>query len=90
MRLIDADRLKTVMSETVMVIVRNPKMDNKEAYVTAAFDAFEKMIQNALIIDAVPVVCCRDCKHYRYPYCEKHFDAYIRTGDWFCADGERR
>ena len=56
MRLIDADRLETIMSETVMVIIRNPIMDNQEAYVRAAFDAFGKMIHNAPVINAVPVV----------------------------------
>lgn len=54
MRLIDADRLETVLSETVMVIIRDPKTD-KEACVMAVFDEFGKIIHNAPIIDAVPV-----------------------------------
>ncbi len=55
MRLTDLDRLETVMSETVMVIIRNPKMDT-EATVMAVFDELGKIIHNAPIIDAVPVV----------------------------------
>lgn len=51
-------------------------------------------IKNAPTIDAVPVVRCKDCSHYRtnntmgYPHCEilKRFV----TGDWFCSYGERK
>ncbi len=89
MRLIDADRLETVMSETVMVIIRNPKMDTV-ANVMAAVDEFGKIIHNAPFIDAVPVVRCKDCvwcgKGY---YCTYH-DMYVEHMDWFCADGERK
>lgn len=55
-------------------------------------------------VDAIPVVRCRDCKHYQerhagktpYYVCE-NADRYTDTdffeppsGDWYCADGERK
>ena len=55
---------------------------------------------NGFSRDAVPVVRCKDCKHYRintvYPgtnmimtYCAKTGIAESRL-EWFCADGERK
>ena len=56
-------------------------------------------------VDAVPVVRCKDCKHYgndrlkrdctedkRYKprVCFHGAYAKYRDPDWFCADGERR
>lgn len=96
MRLIDADRLKTVMSETIMVIIRNPKMDNQEAHVMAAFDAFGKMLHNAPTIDAVSVVRCKDCRHWHgesendaTEECDGVIGNIRTTPDFFCAYGER-
>ena len=41
-------------------------------------------------IDAVPVVRCKDCKHYSGQFCNKN-DVYPWPKDnWFCADGERK
>lgn len=34
------------------------------------------------------LVRCKDCKWWNQPFCDKHFDAYIRNADWFCADGK--
>lgn len=53
---------------------------------------FEKDFQNAFddgykARDA-EIVHCKDCKWWNPPFCDKHFDAYIRKADWFCADGE--
>lgn len=69
MRLIDADRLETVLSETVMVIIRDPKTD-KEACVMAVFDEFGKIIHNAPIIDAAPA---------------KHGKWVVKGQDIFCS-----
>lgn len=51
-------------------------------------------------IDAIPVVRCKDCKHYRintvYPGTNMIMTYCAKTGiaesnpDWFCADGERK
>ena len=43
------------------------------------------VISRCPIIDAVPVVRCKDCKHrYSSEFCE------CRPEDAFCSDGERR
>lgn len=39
-------------------------------------------------VDAVPVVRCKDCKHYMTIHCT--CDGCCISPDWFCADGERR
>ena len=38
------------------------------------------------VVDAVPVVRCKDCKYFKTRLCENE-DNY---DDWFCADGERK
>ncbi len=57
---------------------------------------------NGFSRDAMPVVRCKDCKyaHKTYDgdckYCDMFTDddgnpiERYRSGDWFCADGERR
>lgn len=53
------------------------------------------MIESRPTVDAVPVVRCKDCKHYR-PITETRGICYhVETNqtmhmDWFCADGERK
>ena len=93
MRLIDADRLKKVMSETIMFIMQNPKMDSQEAHVRAAFVTFGKMLHNAPTIDAVPVVRCKDCRWrtgFEMDDAWHPCDEVAVNNNWFCADGERR
>ena len=47
-------------------------------------------------IDAVPVVRCKDCKHFGRYYAESKngvcnkLNIIERSEDWFCADGERK
>ena len=84
-RYIDADALDIVYEDGDMTCVRN-------------LDAVPT-------VDAVQVVRCRECKyaHLTYDgdikYCDllavKDEDGecdpcFYRSGDWFCADGERR
>lgn len=46
-------------------------------------------IDDALVIDAVPVVRCRDCvKRDITGVCRYHFD--VMRGGWFCWAGERK
>lgn len=59
--------------------------------------AFKHDIMDAPTIDAVPVVRCKDCKHYvksdaEHPdcdFCKRLICGTIRP-DFFCADGERK
>ena len=52
-------------------------------------------IDDAPTIDAVPVVRCKDCKHFiekggiLEPWCDWH-EARLFCGDGFCSDGERK
>lgn len=49
-------------------------------------------------VDAVQVVRCKDCKHFKKPlspdmwgWCKKvSMDNKATVEDWFCADGERK
>ncbi len=41
-------------------------------------------------VDAVPVVCCRDCKFYYGVNEECGCNCGYHSEDWYCADGERR
>ena len=53
-------------------------------------------IETAPTVDAVPVVRCKDCKHYKDGFCynPNTYDDEKTCGntakDWFCADGKRR
>lgn len=51
--------------------------------------------QHLPVVDAVPVVRCRDCKHYDRDECyhprhEKHLQSIFQSPDDFCSYGERR
>lgn len=47
-----------------------------------------EMINDAPTIDAVPVVRCRDCKHY-LGLAECEFEGHFSGGtDYFCSYGE--
>ena len=93
MRLIDADALIKVMIETMEALLKNPKMDNQEAHLLAAFHTVGKMIEDAKTVDAVSVVRCKDCKW------SERTDLFLLCGAWdaravddndFCSSGERR
>ena len=64
-RLIDADALKSVMIETLEKIKANPKMDNQEAHVIAAFHTVGLMIADAPTVDAVPAKAIEQFKWER-------------------------
>ena len=40
-------------------------------------------------VEYVPVVRCKDCKHYQKNTCPKRAWAYTKPDD-FCSDGEKR
>ena len=94
MRLIDADALSNAMFESVFGKVIDEHVWTSRCWIR--YKMFEWNIGNAPTIDAVPVVRCKDCKHYRYygledttvsectiDHCENPDE------EWFCADGER-
>ena len=55
-------------------------------------DALQENIKEipAPTVDAVPVVRCKDCKHYDGKWCLLLDMVNSDMGDWFCAYGERR
>ena len=57
-------------------------------------DMTPKALVEALpTIDAVPVVRCKDCKHYTEPnieYCELYGAMILWSKDDFCSRGEKR
>lgn len=94
MRLIDAEELERLFNAQI------------EQGATDAFDAFDDALQDALTIDAVPVVRCKDCKHSTLPSeltqrygvpgtmtCHNRRSPCNRRnvgGDDFCSYGERK
>lgn len=65
-----------------------------QAYVT--FMECSMRLKKQPTVDAVPVVRCEDCKHYKDGFCynpntyDDEKTCGNTTKDWFCADGERK
>lgn len=53
-------------------------------------DDVKAELEEAPTIDAVPVVRCKDCKHWWLPEEICGRKRTITSGSWFCADGDRR
>lgn len=54
MRLIDAEELERLFNEQI----------EQGVGVIGAFDAFYDALQDTPTVDAIPVVRCKECKHY--------------------------
>lgn len=81
MRLIDADALG----------VGRCSRDILPADYCAGWNGLINIINDAPTVDAVPVVRCKDCKHYRnYPDGLCYLCAVCVEPDDFCSYGERR
>lgn len=92
MRLIDADARVTVQSFDV----EHEEYDYTEMSVAEALD-FATDEGCPPVVDAEPVVRCRDCKYYNitccspgFGWCERSGHNHGTTDDWFCADGEMK
>lgn len=92
MRLIDADKLKKSM-ERMLCTGKEPL---KERYTC---DVVCCVIDEAPSVDAVEVVRCKDCKHYKYRMCEligNIMDGYyhgtfdVKRPDDFCSYGVKK
>ena len=85
MRLIDADSLKTKVEAMVVhrVIESDYDFGGNQAFDYVA----DILIEDAPTIDAVEVVRCKDCRHWRTSYCVIHGDSWEETD--YCSDGER-
>lgn len=56
----------------------------------------KRIVRDMQTVDAVMIVRCKDCKHcyvdgenVRFNVCELDHNK-VQSGDWFCADGERK
>jgi hypothetical protein len=79
-KLIDADKLLGLMSDLMF----------KEGF----RETMKTIIKNTPTVDAVPVVRCKDCKHYNTIGCSKGFgwceNMDRRTSDnFYCANGKQ-
>lgn len=98
MRLIDADALLLPDDKSDKVLVIGP---NSGKTLQLAYDLLKLKVNNAPTIDAVPVVRCRECVHYKIcdewengkrMLCEIHHHSYLgHDGDEnFCSWGQRK
>ena len=97
MRLIDADAVYKILEscEIRKATIGNPLTDWEYGY-TCGIERAEDEIECATTVDAVPVIRCKDCKHYYadpwgYGNCvfEGGVSRRTKTSD-FCSWGERR
>lgn len=98
MRLIDADQMAVDEFEAYMSAQVQITDDLKWLVNFAAHSKIQKLIADTPTVDAVPVVRCKDCKHYDMGVCLKiysdgnvHPEAWqSRRPDDFCSYGERK
>ena len=101
MRLIDADALPSrALEEKRFVFTMHDRIKN-EYIVETVYKDLADFINEAPTIDAVPVVRCKDCKHYSYEPSIHRYECNIFNGayefigyptnpDDFCSYGERK
>ena len=53
-------------------------------------EEFVRFLKKQLIIDAVPVVRCKDCKYHNKPTCPMRLSFNWTKDDDFCSYGERK
>lgn len=99
MRLIDAER-ETVMLKKAAVHMLNGFPDSYDTGVSKGLIEAADIINHAPAVDAVPVVRCKDCRHFREAFFgEKYCNRPVMCGfaeigdlgdDDYCSYGERR
>ena len=102
MRLIDADALlKEFESRQEQQISNYCDCFLNDAHeLSTEWYCVEDMVEAAPTVDAVPVVRCKDCKHYGWEqeschgrtqhFCKLHKGLVVVGKDTFCSYGERR
>lgn len=98
MRLIDADQMAVDESEAYMSAQVQITDDLKWLVNFAAHSKIQRLIADTPTVDAVPVVRCKDCKHYDMGVCLKIYsDGNVHPAAWqkrrpddFCSYGERK
>ena len=98
MRLIDADQMAVDESEAYMSAQVQVTDDLKWLVNFAAHSKIQRLIADTPTVDAVPVVRCKDCKHYDMGVCLKIYsDGNVHSAAWqkrkpddFCSYGEQK
>ena len=101
MRLIDADALSAEMYRKSFEVNDGRNVWNSGLWIR--YKIFEEAIKDAPTIDAVPVIRCKDCKHYEkgiecaggyYNGCAEWIDegspTPILNDNGFCSYAERK
>ena len=97
MRLIDADALYKRMNHDAFEV--DSDMQKWDSGCWIRFKMFENAMKDAPTVDAVEVVRCKECKHWKqtdeipvhYGECLDSIFGYVAPReDFFCANGERR
>ncbi len=86
-KLIDANEVKKKLRAVQEWFVGHPSSEQDklaQAVVKMCIEEVKKLKP----VDAVPVVRCKDCRHYMTIHCT--CDGCCISDDWYCADGERR
>ena len=93
MKLIDADALYNGAMKNEYFQFKESDKTGRDAFAYSC--AMERLVE-APVVDAVPVIRCKDCRYYNTNYCGDGFGWCERNGighgtsdDWFCADGEK-
>ena len=79
-RLIDADK--------ALEIVRDQRIAHPNAYHLTNYATL--ILREAPTVYAVPVVRCKDCKHYNEGSCVGYHANHDTMPDDFCSYGERK
>lgn len=95
MRLIDADNVRDLFDAEFketrkLILAGETHLDN----LAEGFTEADRVIRQMPTVDAVPVVRCKDCKHYKPEGYECGCDfagglSYVKPDD-YCSYGERK
>lgn len=85
MRLTDADALREEMLGRF-----NRFRELKQDSIAQDYNFAATIIGNAPTVDAVPVVRCRECRHYNGEYCTNPYGLKLPGPRSFCDCGQRK
>lgn len=95
MKLIDADAVYKILEscEIRKATIGNPLTDWEYGY-TCGIERAESEIECAPIVDAVPVIRCKDCKFLRFTgtvwKCQNRLVMMLCEPNDYCSRGERK
>lgn len=103
-RLIDANNIKEAKFNNVPCVKTTPTDSELESYMRGWNDAIDAIAECEPTVDAVPVIRCKDCKHFHYdiPYliqgipvlmheiCTFWGNGCKTSENEFCSHAERR